>query len=77
MEVEKSLDLVEQKLRKLNKIEKTEEMIAQYQEVECLWNLWPPLNKDRNLRQMTLTNRSKKFDMSGKLIWKEPFRNSR
>ena len=27
------------KLRKSNKIEKTEELIAGYQEAECLWNI--------------------------------------
>ena len=30
-----------------------------------------PLYKDSSLRQMALTNLSKKFDMSGKLFWKQ------
>ena len=55
---------------KSNKIEKTEELIAKYQEAECLWNVLPPSYKDINLRQMALTNLSKKVDMSGKLYWK-------
>ena len=59
---------------KSNKIEKTEELIAEYQEAECLWNVLPPSYKDRNLRQMALTNLSKKVDMSGKLYWKQTFR---
>ena len=59
---------------KTNKIQKTEELIAGYQEAECLWNVLPPSNKDRNLRQMALTNLSKKFDMSGKLFWKQQLR---
>ena len=41
----KNLALVEYKLVKLNKIEKTEEAIAQYQEVECLWYLLYPSYK--------------------------------
>ena len=58
-----------------NKIEKTEELIAQYYEVECLWNVLSPSHKDRNLRQkMALTNPSKNFYMSGKLFWKQPLR---
>ena len=57
---------------KLKKTENTEELIAQYQEVECLWNVLPLSYKDRNLRQMALTNTSKKFDISGKLFWKQP-----
>ena len=59
---------------KANKIQKTEELIAGYQEAECLWNVLPPSNKDRNLRQMALTNLSKRFDMSGKLFWKQQLR---
>ena len=70
----KSLGLVEQKLVKLNKTEKTEELIAEYQEVESLWNVLSLSNKDRNLRQMALIILSKKFDMSGKLFWKQPLR---
>ena len=70
----KSLGFVEQKLVKLNKTEKTEELIAEYQEVESLWNVLSLSNKDRNLRQMALIILSKKFDMSGKPIWKQPLR---
>ena len=70
----KSLGFVEQKLVKLNKTEKTEELIAEYQEVESLWNVLSLSNKDRNLRQMALIILSKKFDMSGKLFWKQPLR---
>ena len=70
----KSLGLVEQKLVKLNKTEKTEELIAEYQEVESLWNVLSPSCKDRNLRQIVLTSLSKKFDISGKLFWKQPLR---
>ena len=62
------------KIAKTNKIQKTEELIAGYQEAECLWNVLSQSYKDRNLRQMTLTNLSKKFDMSGKLFWKQPSR---
>ena len=40
----KSLDLVDQKLVKLNKLEKTEELIAQYQEVVSLRNVWNVLS---------------------------------
>ena len=64
----KSLDLVKQKLVKLIKIEKTEELIAQYQEGECLWYVLFPWYKDRNLRQMALTNPSKKFDISDTIL---------
>ena len=70
----KSLDLMEQKLVKLNKTEKTEELIAQYEEVECLWNVLSLSCKDRNLPQMALTNPSKRFDVSGKLFWKQALR---
>ena len=59
---------------KLDKIEQTEELVAQYQEVECLWCLLSLSYKDRNLRQMVLKNPSKKFGMSGKLFWKQPLR---
>ena len=48
--------------------------MAQYQEVECLWYMLSPSYKDRNLRQIALTNPSKKFDMSSKLFWKQPLR---
>ena len=58
---------------KTNKTQKTEELIAGYQEAECLWIVWSPWYKDRNLWQMAL-NLSKKFDMSGKLFWKQPLR---
>ena len=61
-------------MAKTNKIQKTEELIAGYQEAECLWNVLPPSNKDRNLRQIALTNLSKTFDMSGKLFWKQQLR---
>ena len=46
-------------MAKSNKIEKTEELIARYHEAECLWNVLSTSQKDRNLRQMTLTNLSK------------------
>ena len=59
---------------KLNKIEKTEELIAEYKEEQCLWYLLSPSYKDRNLRQMALPNPTKKFDVSGTLFWKQPFR---
>ena len=36
-------------MAKSNKIEKTEELIAGYQEAKCLWNVLPPSHKDRNL----------------------------
>ena len=48
--------------------------MAQYQEAECLWNVLSLSYKDRNLRQMALTNPSKKSDISGKLFWKQPLR---
>ena len=48
--------------------------MAGYQEVECFWNVLSQSYKDRNLRQMALTNLSKKFDMSDKLFWKQPLR---
>ena len=57
-------------MAKPNKIEKTEELIAEYQETECLWNVLSPSYKCKRLWQMALTNLSKKFDMSGKLFWK-------
>ena len=62
---------------KLIKIKKTEELIAEYEEVESLWNVLCPFYKDRNLQQMTLTSPaslSKKFDISGELFWKQPLR---
>ena len=59
-------------MAKSNKIEKTEELIAGYQEAKCLWNVLPPSHKDRNLQQMALTNLSKMFDISGKIFWKQP-----
>ena len=59
-------------MAKSNKIEKTEQLIAGYQEAKCLWNVLPPSHKDRNLRQMALTNLSKMFDISGKIFWKQP-----
>ena len=43
-------------MAKSNKIEKTEELIAGYQEAECLWNVLSPSYKDRKLRQMALAN---------------------
>ena len=55
-------------MAKSNQIEKTEELIARYQEAECFWNVLSPWYKDRNLWKMALTNLSKKFDMSGKLF---------
>ena len=61
-------------MAKSNKIEKTEELIARYHEAECLWNVLSTSQKDRNLRQMTLTNLSKTSDISGKLLWKQPLR---
>ena len=64
----------EVKMEKSNKTEKTEELIEGYQEAECLWNVLSPSYKDRNLQQMALINLSKKFDMSGKLFWKQPLK---
>ena len=40
-------------MAKSYKIEKNEELIAGYQEVECLWNVLSPSYKDRNLRQIS------------------------
>ena len=48
------------KMAKSNKIEKTEELVAGYQEVECLSSSY----KDRNLRQI----------VKPKLPWKQPLR---
>ena len=48
------------KIAKSNKIEKTEELIAGYQEAVVL---------RQTLQQMVLANLSKKSDMSGKLFW--------
>ena len=45
-------------------------MIAEYKEVECLWNVLSTSFKVKTLRQMALTNLSKKFEMSGKLFGK-------
>ena len=58
------------------KIEKTEELTAGYQEAECLWNVLSPSYKDKNLRQMALTNlRCYMFlHVSGTLFWKQPLR---
>ena len=39
------------KMAKPNKIEKNEELVAGYQEVECFWNVLSSSYKDRNLRQ--------------------------
>ena len=61
-------------MAKSNKIQKPEELSARYQEAECLWNALSLSYKDRNLRQMALTNLSKRFDMSGELFWKKPLR---
>ena len=55
-------------MAKSNKIVKTEELITGYYEAECLWSVLSPPYKARKLRQMALTNLSKKFDMSGKLF---------
>ena len=55
-------------MAKSNKIQKPEELSA------CLWNALSLSYKDRNLRQMALTNLSKRFDMSGELFWKKPLR---
>ena len=38
-------------MTKSNKIEKTEELIAEYQEAECLWNVLSPSCKDKKLQQ--------------------------
>ena len=51
---------------KSNKIGKTEELVTLYQ-VECPCNVFSLSYKDRNSRQMALTNLSKKFDLSGQL----------
>ena len=56
------------KMEKSNIIEKTEELMTGYKETKCLWNVLSPSYKDKKLRQMALTNLSKKFDMSGKLL---------
>ena len=40
-------------MAKSNKIEKPEELIAGYQEAECLWNVLFLSYKNRNLQQMT------------------------
>ena len=61
-------------MAKSNKSEKTKELIAGYQEAECLWNVLPLFCKDRYLRQIALTNLSKKSDMSGKLFRKQSLR---
>ena len=53
----------EVKLAKSNKILKTEKLVAEYQDAECLQNVLSPTYKNRNLQQMALTNLSKKFDM--------------
>ena len=71
-EVEKKFRFGAVKMAKSIKIEKPEELVAGYQEAECLWNVLPPSYKDRNLRQMALTNLSKMFDISGKIFWKQP-----
>ena len=42
-------------MAKSNKIDKNEELIAGYQEAECLWNVLPPSHKDINFRRMTFT----------------------
>ena len=42
---------------KSNKVKKTEELIAEYQEAECLWNVLSP---------------SYKYKLSGKIFWKQP-----
>ena len=56
------------KMEKSNIIEKTEELMTGYQETKCLWNVLCSSYRDKKLRQMALTNLSKRFDMSGKLL---------
>ena len=59
---------------KIKNNEKTEELIAEYKEVEevgCLWNVLSPSNKDRNF---SLNKPYQKFDMPGQLFWKQPLR---
>ena len=60
------------KIAKSNIIEKTKELIAEYQDVECLWNVLSPSYQEKKLRQVTSTNLNKKFDMLGKLFQKQP-----
>ena len=52
---------------KSNKIEKTEEQDIR---IECPCNVFSLSYKDRNSRQMALTNLSNKFDLSGQLFRK-------
>ena len=59
-------------MTKSNKNETTEELVTGCQEAECLCNVFSPSYKDRKLRQVTLANLRKKFDLSGQLFWKLP-----
>ena len=59
-------------MKKSNKIETTEELVTGCQGAECLRNVFSPSYKDRKLRQVTLANLRKKFDLSGQLFWKQP-----
>ena len=54
------------------KTEKTEELIAGYQEVESLWNVLSLSYKDKNVKQMALKNLTNKLDEAGKLFCKQP-----
>ena len=44
----KKFRLGEVKMAKLNKIEKTQDLIAGYQEAECLWMVLSLLHKDKH-----------------------------
>ena len=50
MEVGKEFRFGGVKMAKSNKIEKTEELIAEYQEAECLWNVLSPSYKEKYIR---------------------------
>ena len=55
----KKIRFSEVKMAKPIKTEKTEELIAGYQEVESLWNVLSLSCKDKNVKQMALKNLTK------------------
>ena len=56
-------------MAKSNKIDKNEELIAGYQEAECLWNVLPPSHRDINFRRMTFTTGCTASFLLGGVEW--------
>ena len=63
------------KIGKIKKFEKTEELIAEYQEAECLGNMLSLLSHTKiHVWQTTLPSLRKMFDMLDQLFWKQLWR---